>query len=140
MAGTLQFDILTPGGHVASEAVAEVVVPTVGGDLGILPQHTPLTTVTKLGVVAVRHHAGDTSADFDHYVISGGLAEITPISVRLLVDDAQHVDTIDQAQVNQQLAAAKEAERAARTGRQHALAQASVARATAWLAAAKLRK
>src|ERR1700722_14508157 len=102
MAETLQLDILTPDGHVASEAVAEVVVPTVAGDLGILPQHTPLTTVTKLGVVAVRRQAGDTTTDFDHYVIASGLAEITPSSVRLLVDEAQHVDTIDQAQVNQQ--------------------------------------
>ncbi len=140
MAGTLQFDILTPGGHVASETVAEVIVPTTGGDLGILPHHTPLTTVTRLGVVSVRRQAGDTTAEMDHYVIATGLAEITPDTVRLLVDEAQHVDTIDQAHANQQLAAAQEQERAAQTDREMASAKASVARSTAWLEATKLRK
>lgn len=141
MAGTLKLDILTPSGPVvAGESAAEVVVPTIDGELGILPQHTPLTTITKLGVVSVRRQPQDATADMDHYVIADGLAEILPDSVRLLVDEAQHVDSIDEAQVNRQLAAAKEHEQAAQGDREMAAAKAGVARATAWLDATRLRK
>jgi ATP synthase F1 epsilon subunit len=138
MAGHLQLEILTPAGTVYDEPVYEVVVPTTGGDLGILPGHTPLTTVTKLGVVAIRRQQNDTASDLDHVVVSTGVAEISDDRVHLLVDEAEHTDTIDKAMVNQELAAAQQRLQTAADRVETAAAEAAAQRAAMWLKASDL--
>jgi F-type H+-transporting ATPase subunit epsilon len=138
MAGQLHLKVLTPAGKVYEEDVYEVVVPTTGGDLGILPGHTPLTTVTKLGVVAIRRQPHDVARDLDHVVVSTGVAEISDNQVHLLVDEAEHANTIDQAMVNQELAAAQQRLQTAADRVEIAAAEAAAQRAAMWLKAADL--
>jgi len=138
VAATIQLEVVTPAGRVFSEPVREVVVPTTGGELGIFPNHTPLTTIAQLGVVNIRRRPEDN--DFDHIVVTSGLIEIQPDRVRILVDDAAHVDTIDELYEREQLDAAKERLQIAQEDREIATAEAAIARAAVWLDAAKLRK
>jgi F-type H+-transporting ATPase subunit epsilon len=138
MAGQLHLEVLTPAGKVFSDDVYEVVVPTTGGDLGILPGHAPLTTVTKLGVVAIRRQPHDAASDLDHVVISTGVAEISDNTVHLLVDEAEHTDTIDQAMVNKELAAAQQRLQTAADRVEIAAAEAAAQRAAMWLKASDL--
>ncbi len=140
MAGQLQLEILTPDGAVYNETVYEAIVPTAAGDVGILPEHSPIVAATRLGVVGVRRVASDPNTDLDHLVIGVGLLEVKDNRVRLLVDEAEHVETIDELVVRQELAAAEQRLKAAQDRVELATAQTSVERSLMWLKGAELRR
>jgi hypothetical protein len=50
----LTLEIVTPERPLVKETVDEVTLPGVLGELGILPGHTPLLTVLKVGVLSYR--------------------------------------------------------------------------------------
>jgi len=67
-----------------------VVVPGTEGEMGILPNHTPLLTTLKLGVVRVR--TGQEEQDF---TIAGGVMEVRPEVVTILADVGERIEEID---------------------------------------------
>jgi len=78
-----------------------VVIPGTDGEMGILPNHAPLLSTIRLGVVKVRQ-AGEEQ----DFTITGGLVEVQPKIVTILADAAENVEEID-------LARAEEAKRRA---------------------------
>ncbi len=138
MASSLQLEVLTPRGKVYDEAVREVVVPTAGGALGILPNHTPLATVAVHGVLDIRQKAEDRT--MSHLVIGNGIIEVDGTRVVILVDDAARVEDIDEFDERQRLAEAEARLREAQADREIAAAQADIVRSTAWLDASKRHK
>ena len=140
MAGQLQFQVLTPTGTIYDEPVYEVVAPTTEGELGILPHHIPIVAVTQLGVVAVRRQQQDPNTELDHLVIGQGLLEVTEGHVRMVVDEAEHVDTIDELVIKQELAAAQQRLKAAQDRLELATAGATVERSLTWLKGAELSR
>ncbi|MDP6501657.1 MAG: F0F1 ATP synthase subunit epsilon, partial [Dehalococcoidales bacterium] len=50
----IMLDIVTAEQVVYSQEVDIVVVPGIGGELGILPNHTPLMTTLEAGELRVR--------------------------------------------------------------------------------------
>jgi F-type H+-transporting ATPase subunit epsilon len=138
MADTIQLEVLTPGGSVFNQAVREVIVPTTGGSLGILPNHTPLAAVVQQGMVDIRYKPEDRT--LDHLVITRGLMEIDGERVVLLVDDATQVKDIDEFNERQRLAEAEERLKSAQEARDIASAQADILRSTTWLDASKRHK
>ena len=69
-----------------------VVAPGEGGEMGILPNHAPLLTTLKYGILKVRQH--DEEIDF---AIAGGIMEVQPHIVTILADAAENVQEIDVA-------------------------------------------
>ena len=69
-----------------------VVLPGGEGEMGILPNHSPLLTTLSFGVIRVRY--GDTE---DIYTVSGGIAEVQPNLVTILADSAENISEIDEA-------------------------------------------
>ncbi|HEX7259755.1 MAG TPA: ATP synthase F1 subunit epsilon [Candidatus Saccharimonadia bacterium] len=138
MASTIQLEVLTPGGSVFNEAVREVVIPTTGGSLGILPHHTPLAAVAQAGTVDIRRKAEDRT--LDHIVITRGLVEVDGERVVLMVDDAAQVGDIDEFNERQKLAEAEERLKSSQEARDIASAQADILRSTTWLDASKRHK
>jgi F-type H+-transporting ATPase subunit epsilon len=96
-----------------------VVIPGTDGEMGILPNHAPLLSTIRMGVVKVRQ-AG-VEQDF---TITGGLVEVQPKIVTILADAAENIEEID-------LARAEEAKRRA----EQRLAEGPGADAAAHLAA-----
>lgn len=60
MADTLQLDLVSPAKLLMSESVGMVVVPGIEGYFGVLPDHMPLLSMLRPGVVSV--HAGVSDA------------------------------------------------------------------------------
>ena len=54
MAEKIQLEVVTPERRVLAEPVDMVTVPGLGGELGILPGHTPLISQLQTGVLDVR--------------------------------------------------------------------------------------
>jgi F-type H+-transporting ATPase subunit epsilon len=79
-----------------------LLAPGSEGELGILPNHTPLLTTLDLGVLRIRHDDGEEA-----FTITGGILEVRPDIVTVLADVGERVDEIDAARAE---AAKKRAE------------------------------
>lgn len=67
-----------------------VVVPGSEGEMGVLPNHTPLLTTLDLGFVRVRNDEEEIV-----FTIAGGVMEVRPEIVTILADVGESVDEID---------------------------------------------
>lgn len=103
----LHFQLVTLTGSKFDDDVYEVTVPTLEGEIGVLDHHMPLITVAKPGIVAVRRQARDADGAREFFAINGGAVEIVDNKLRVLVDDADHADDINEAEAEAALARAK---------------------------------
>ena len=94
----MKLRLITMNGQLVDNDVYEVVLPTVDGEIAVFPDHEPLVTVAKPGVVTVRYEKGHGAEHLEYFAISGGIVEITGQSVRILVDEAEHGDDIVEAE------------------------------------------
>lgn len=98
----LTLEIVTPEAKVYSDTIDSVVIPTVEGEIGVLPGHIPLLTQVDDGELRVTK-GGSTQL----LVVSGGFAQIDGDSVRVLAENAINEEKIDEQAVE---AALKRAE------------------------------
>lgn len=69
-----------------------VAVPSVGGEIGVLPRHTPLLANLLPGEVRIL-----TPDDEVEYIyVSGGYVEIQPFAVTILADTAIRGQEVDE--------------------------------------------
>ena len=92
----MNLKLVTLGGVKLEEAVYSVTIPTIDGEISVLPSHEPLVTVAKDGVITVRRTKETQEEEF--FAISGGVVEIDQTGVRILVDEADHGDDIIEAE------------------------------------------
>jgi F-type H+-transporting ATPase subunit epsilon len=92
MADRLQLDIITPERGLLSEAVDAVTLPGLGGELGILPGHTPLISQLQTGVLS--YTQGPTTR---RLLVSGGFVEVSDDRVAVLAELAERPEEIDAA-------------------------------------------
>ena len=79
MAGTLQFDLVSPERRLASMAATEVQIPGAEGDMTAMEGHAPVITTLRAGVLKAVGAEGTKS-----YVVTGGFAEITGTGFQLV--------------------------------------------------------
>jgi F-type H+-transporting ATPase subunit epsilon len=103
----LILEIVTPEARVYSETVDTVVIPTVEGEVGILPGHIPL--VTQLGAGELRATKGGVT---ELLVVGGGFAQVSGEKVSILADSAIEEEKIDENAVAAAMKRAEEALRA----------------------------
>jgi len=87
MADTMQFDLVSPERSLASLSATEVLIPGSEGDMTVLPNHAPVLTTLRPGVVKISGPEGDLE-----YVVTGGFVEISPEGVSVLAEQA-HLGT-----------------------------------------------
>jgi F-type H+-transporting ATPase subunit epsilon len=100
----LTLEIVTPEARVYSETVDSVVIPTVEGQIGVLPGHIPL--VTQLGAGELRATKGGAS---QLLVVGGGFAQVSGDKVSILADSAIQEEKIDEHAVEDAIRRAEEA-------------------------------
>lgn len=94
----MKFELVTLLGVQLDQEVYEVQIPTADGPIGVFPGHEPLVSVAIPGAIAVRHKKEDNDEKLEYFAIGGGVIEITPAGVRVLVDEADHGDDIVEAE------------------------------------------
>jgi F-type H+-transporting ATPase subunit epsilon len=67
-----------------------VIIPGVNGDLGILPNHSPLLSTLRYGILKVRLEDRE-----EVFTVAGGIVEVQPRLVTVLADVAENVKEID---------------------------------------------
>jgi len=98
----LTLEIVTPEARVYADTIDTVVIPTVEGEVGILPGHIPLLTQIENGELRVTK---DGSTIW--LAVSGGFAQVEGDRVRVLAEHAITEEKIDEHAVE---AALKRAE------------------------------
>lgn len=121
MADTLQLDLVSPAKLLLSEAVGMVVVPGVEGYFGVLPEHMPVLSTLRPGVVSV--HENVTAAASQQFFVDGGFAEVNPQGCTLLVDEAVPVSELSADDIAQRRAAAEESLQSASTDEKRTAAE-----------------
>ncbi|MBA4344409.1 MAG: F0F1 ATP synthase subunit epsilon [Methylibium sp.] len=131
---TIRVDVVSAEEQIFSGEAKFVALPGEGGELGILPQHTPLITRIKPGAVRIERADGGEEFVF----VAGGILEVQPGTVTVLADTAIRGKDLDEAKAAEAKKLAEEAMKNAKTDIDFAKAQGEFAAMAAQIAA--LRK
>lgn len=100
----LTLEIVTPEAKVYSDTVDNVVVPTVEGEIGVLPGHLPLLSQVADGELRVTK-----GNDLETLVIGDGFVEIQGDKVSVLAEHAIEENQIDEDAVEKAMQRAQAA-------------------------------
>jgi F-type H+-transporting ATPase subunit epsilon len=99
----IHFQLVTLGGVKFDQDAYEIILPTLDGQIGVLTDHMPLISVATGGIVSVRKSPKDPDSAMDHFAINGGVIEVVNNTLRVLVDEADHGDSISEAEAQEAL-------------------------------------
>jgi F-type H+-transporting ATPase subunit epsilon len=97
------FQLVSISGKKFDEDVYEVVLPTLDGQIGVFQDHMPLVSVATAGAIMVRRGAKDPDHMREFFATNGGAIEISNNTLRVLVDEADRADDINEAEAQKAL-------------------------------------
>lgn len=100
---TIKFEIVTLEKVVLKQDIVQVTVPTKDGEITVLPDHIPLVSILKPGVIETKNEAGE----IEIMAVSGGFIEVLRGKVVILADSAERAFELSEEKV---VAARKKAE------------------------------
>jgi F-type H+-transporting ATPase subunit epsilon len=106
MAMTIHVDVVSAETSIYSGEAEMVIAPGAGGELGIMPRHTPLITQIKPGPLRLKV-PGQTEEEV--VFVSGGILEVQPGVVTVLADTAIRAHDLDEAKALEAKRLAEEA-------------------------------
>ncbi len=99
----IQLKIITPERTVLEELVDSVTLPTLDGEIGILPGHVPLVSALASGDIVAKK-----GGEAIPMAVSGGFIELKDNELAVLADFAEHVSEISDEVVEKARARAEE--------------------------------
>lgn len=136
----MHFQLVSLGGVKYDEDVYEIILPTLDGEIGVMPGHMPLISAATHGVISVRRNSSDRDDMMEHFAISGGVIEVANNTLRVLVDEADHADEISEAEVQKAMELAQKMKREAKDQVSLEHAQTLIDRSAVRLQVAGLRR
>jgi F-type H+-transporting ATPase subunit epsilon len=116
------FELVSPERLLISGNAEQVIVPGSEGYFTVLPNHAPVLTSLRPGVIESRMASGAVQRLYVH----GGFAEVSPTSLTILAQSAVDLKTMDKDWATRALADAETAKSTATTDEDQYLAQAAV--------------
>lgn len=92
----IRCEIVSQDRSVFSGNADMVIVPGITGEMGILPNHAPLLSTLKYGVLRVRYQGQE-----EIFTIGGGVVEVQPDVVTVLADVAENIEEINVARAEE---------------------------------------
>lgn len=136
----MKLELITLTGEKLAEEVYEVTMPTRDGEISVFPGHETLTTIATDGVLYIRRKRSDSDDVREVYALSGGVVQISPTLVRVLVDEAETADELVEPEIEAALERAKELRANAKDAVSISEAEALMNRAATRLKVASLRR
>jgi F-type H+-transporting ATPase subunit epsilon len=87
---SIRCEIVSQDRSVYSGEADMVIVPGVQGEMGILPNHAPLLSTLKFGILRVRYKGQEQI-----FTVAGGVIEVQPDLITVMADAAENVQEID---------------------------------------------
>ncbi|MDD3301268.1 MAG: ATP synthase F1 subunit epsilon [Patescibacteria group bacterium] len=94
---SIKFEITTPEKVLMKEEVLSVSVPTTSGELTILPDHIPLISILKSGVLEIHLLDGGISL----MSVSGGFLEVLKNKIVILADTAEKAEELNEQRIKE---------------------------------------
>lgn len=91
---TFKLKLIAPDGVKYEEDATEVTLPTVDGQVTILPNHMPLITLLKPGEIIIKN-----GTKIHELATEGGIVEISNNLVKILADTAEDVSSLDELKI-----------------------------------------
>jgi F-type H+-transporting ATPase subunit epsilon len=132
MANTIHVDVVSAEASIFEGLAEFIALPGEEGELGIYPQHTPLITRIRPGVVRIKL---PDRADEEFVFVAGGILEVQPNRVTVLADTAIRGHDLDEARAESAKKSAEEAMAKASSDIDFARAQSEFATMAAQIAA-----
>src|SRR4030067_2202352 len=88
----IRCEIVSQDRLVFEGAADTVISPGEMGEMGILPNHAPLLSTLKFGILKVRYQGQEKV-----FAVAGGVVEVQPDIITVLADAAENVEEIDEA-------------------------------------------
>ena len=101
---SFNLQVLSPTKKIYEGEVNEVILPSVDGEIAVLPKHMPIVTPLDFGEVSIKKSDGTN----DIYTIGKGLFFVDRGNASLLIEDVRSSDEISESEV--ELARIKAAE------------------------------
>jgi F-type H+-transporting ATPase subunit epsilon len=103
MAGSFKFELVTPERMLVSADAAQVVVPGMEGEFTVLPNHAPVISALRPGVIDATLADASTMRVF----VKGGFAEVDADRLTVLAQRALDLADADSATLADELKAAE---------------------------------
>jgi F-type H+-transporting ATPase subunit epsilon len=104
----IRFQLITLTGIKFDNDVYEVTLPTLDGQIGVLPGHMPLTAVATIGVISVRRNSKDRDYKLEYFACNGGVIEVKNDVLKAIVGEADNASEINEAEAKKAYEIAKE--------------------------------
>ena len=98
MADKLQFSLVSPEAELFSGEVDQVDIPGTEGDLGILPNHSPVMAAIRTGLITVTLGTEEVQ-----YFVQGGFADVTPAGLTVLAEKALPMDEMNSTLIKEMI-------------------------------------
>jgi len=85
----------------------EIIIPTLDGEIGVLPDHMPLISVASHGAILVRKTPQERDDQREVFAISGGTVQVENNQLKVLVDEADNADDLNEQEVKEAFERAK---------------------------------
>lgn len=92
----MKLELVSLTGVKYSDDAYEVVIPTADGEIAVYPNHMPLVSLAVPGMLSIRKNKGDSDNQVEQYATLGGVIEIDGTTVRILVDEVEHAEDIQE--------------------------------------------
>ncbi len=102
MADTMQFDLVSPERKLVSGAAKSVLIPGAEGDMVAMPDHAPIITTLRPGVLTVEMDSGT-----QEFVVTGGFAEVSAEGASVLAEEAMPKADVTSEMIAERVEAAK---------------------------------
>ncbi|WP_409432098.1 ATP synthase F1 subunit epsilon [Litorimonas sp. RW-G-Af-16] len=99
MADKLTFSLVSPERELFSGEVDQVDIPGTEGDLGVLPNHSPIMAAIRTGAIKVYNDGGVTE-----YFVQGGFADVTPDGLTVLAERATPLTDVNRTAIEAEIA------------------------------------
>ncbi len=83
MADTMQFDLVSPERRLVSGQATSVQIPGADGDMTAMPDHAPVVTTLRPGILTVEMDGGEQA-----FAVFGGFAQISAEGATVLAEEA----------------------------------------------------
>ena len=100
---TIELKIVTPEEILLQEVIEKVSIPTVEGEITILPNHIPLMSAMKPGELKI---VRDGKQEF--FSVTKGVIEVDGKSITILTDAAERAEAIDEKRAEEATKRAEE--------------------------------
>ncbi len=104
MAEAIQLELVSPEKELASRLVKQVLVPGTEGEFQVMPDHAPVLTTLKPGVLAITEISGAETRFF----VRGGYAEVADNQLIVLAERAIPLEQLSTAEIEQEIRWAEE--------------------------------